>query len=219
MRKLGVMGWAAAVAMVVASGAASAQEGASWGGLYVQGFIGDAAGQARQDLTNGRTTGDHSGNQVSGGAGLGYGLQVGRLLVGVEGDIASGSGDITAHNPSPDYNYTTHNGWLATGVVRAGYDLGLGFLPYALGGVAAGDVRLHTYRTDGPGSSIDFSHTQAGWTLGAGAEVPLPLDAFRLKVEYRYVDLGKTDGTGSLGNAVSGTMRQNQVRLALAFRI
>ena len=87
------------------------------------------------------------------------------------------------------------------------------FLPYITGGGAFGDVK---------GSLLgagDFKQTKAGWTAGAGVEYAF-IDNWSAKIEYLYVDLGKTtcDATCSSGNPMTATFTSKVVRGGLNYK-
>src|SRR5947199_43538 len=56
---------------------------------------------------------------------------------------------------------------------------------YGTGGLAFGELRATTF-------GLSESHTNAGWTLGGGAEMGFALN-WSAKIEYLYVDLNNSN--------------------------
>jgi outer membrane immunogenic protein len=138
----------------------------SWAGPYLGGNLGYAWGSVSNSPTK------PSG--INGGVQIGYNWQSGQWVYGVEGDIqASGAEDRFA-------GWKFSNPWFGTLRGRFGFALN-NILLYGTGGLAFGALNADLLgRTE--------SHTTAGWTLGAGAEVGLAPN-WSAKVEYLYVDL------------------------------
>lgn len=183
-----------------------------WGGLHV-GITGggafdghdpgfsfenvDAASQAilphSADLTS-------NGGLVGGE--LGYDIETGGWVYGIEGDVSWTSfGDSTTRlvpqNTSlgmPPITFATNYqmDWISTVRGRIGMALDH-FLIYGTGGLALASVSMdHTVTVGNPplgqlvGSRVE---TKAGWTLGGGAEYAL-CDNITVKAEALYFDLG-----------------------------
>jgi outer membrane immunogenic protein len=203
---------------------------ATWTGFYVGANIGGGWQKADTTLspTNGALAGtfdlafangvipaassqDSSG--VLGGITLGYSLQRGAFVLGLEGDVMGTRLDATSTTTTPNVvpfntqlitiSTTTNTDWLATLRGRIGGVLIADTLLYATGGVAVGQVNGATSIT--PGGTVGgvpsscaiaafcsagaASSTQVGWTAGIGAE---RMFARRLsaKIEYLHYDLG-----------------------------
>jgi outer membrane immunogenic protein len=136
-----------------------------------------------------------------GGAQIGYNLQFGAFVAGVEADIS-----YTDLGTSTDYRSpVTFGAALAgtrstfsqdleyLGTVRA--RLGVAFgraLVYATGGLAYGDVNYQADFFNSPGA-LQFtgrkSGVEVGYTIGAGVEYAFT-NNLTLKAEYLYYDLG-----------------------------
>jgi outer membrane immunogenic protein len=142
----------------------------SWAGPYLGANLGYAWGSVHNSPT------DPSG--VSGGVQAGYNWQSGPFVFGVEGDIqATGADDTFAP-------WKFSNPWFGTVRGRAGYAFNNIYL-YGTGGLAFGELRGETF-------GLSETHTNAGWTVGAGAEFGL-FQNWTAKVEYLYVDLGSSN--------------------------
>ncbi|MCK1709573.1 MULTISPECIES: outer membrane protein [unclassified Bradyrhizobium] len=109
-----------------------------------------------------------------GGVQAGYNFQNGPWVFGVEGDIQAAGADDTF---AP---WKFSNPWFGTLRGRAGYALS-NVLFYGTAGLAFGELRAQTF-------GWTESHTTAGWTIGAGAEVGLAPN-WSAKLEYLYIDL------------------------------
>jgi outer membrane immunogenic protein len=138
----------------------------SWAGPYLGGNIGYEWGSV-----------DNNPSKPSGfvgGVQAGYNFQNGPFVFGVEGDIqATGAEDTFAP-------WKFSNPWFGTLRGRAGYAFS-NVLFYGTAGLAFGEVRGQTF-------GWAESHTTAGWTIGAGAEVGLAPN-WSAKLEYLYIDL------------------------------
>jgi outer membrane immunogenic protein len=134
------------------------------------------------------------------GAQVGYNMQFGAFVAGVEADISGLDADDSSRYSAVDQflfpgvlthsSFRTELEWLAT--VRA--RIGLPFeraLIYATGGLAVGEVR-NTFGVTIPGfynNSWTGSDTETGWTVGGGIEYALT-DNLSLRAEYLHYDLG-----------------------------
>ncbi|WP_027520381.1 outer membrane protein [Bradyrhizobium sp. WSM1417] len=109
-----------------------------------------------------------------GGVQAGYNFQTGPWVFGVEGDIQAAGADDTF---AP---WKFSNPWFGTLRGRAGYAFS-NVLFYGTAGLAFGELRAQTF-------GWTESHTSAGWTIGAGAEVGFAPN-WSAKLEYLYIDL------------------------------
>jgi outer membrane immunogenic protein len=143
----------------------------SWAGPYLGGNLGYAWGSVDNNPTK------PSG--ISGGVQAGYNWQNGSPWVfGIEGDIqATGADDTFAP-------WKFSNPWFGTVRGRVGYAFN-NVLFYGTGGLAFGELRAETF-------GLSESHTNAGWTLGAGAEMGFAPN-WSAKIEYLYVDLADSN--------------------------
>jgi outer membrane immunogenic protein len=144
----------------------------SWAGPYLGGNLGYAWGSVQNSAT--RPDG------VFGGAQAGYNWQSGALVFGLEGDIQASAADDTF---AP---WKFSNPWFGTVRGRLGYAFN-NVLVYGTGGLAFGELRAETF-------GLSESHTNAGWTVGVGAEFGI-YQNWTAKVEYLYVDLSSSNFT------------------------
>lgn len=147
-------------------------DGFSWARPYLGVNLGYAWGSVANNPTK------PSG--FVGGVQAGYNWQSGAFVFGLEGDIqATGAEETFAP-------WKFSNPWFGTVRGRAGYALN-NILFFGTGGLAFGELRATTF-------GVSESHTNAGWTLGAGAEVGLGFAPnWSAKVEYLYVDLANSN--------------------------
>ncbi len=90
--------------------------------------------------------------------------------------------------------------WFGTVRGRAGVLVDPKVLLYATGGLAYGGV--NTSETIG-GTSFSATDTRVGYTVGAGIEGAIGGN-WTAKLEYLYVDLGRTSGSFATAIAASG---------------
>jgi len=113
-----------------------------------------------------------------GGVQAGYNWQNGAFVFGLEGDIqATGAEETFAP-------WKFSNPWFGTVRGRAGFAFN-NILFFGTGGLAFGELRATTF-------GLSESHTNAGWTLGAGAEMGFAPN-WSAKIEYLYVDLANSN--------------------------
>lgn len=168
--------------------------GGGWGDSHWQGI-------GRADLSGG----------MAGGT-AGYNWQLGKAVLGLEGDVdwSHLSGTVT----SPLCNgstCTTSDNWLSTVRGRVGYAFDR-FMPYVTGGLAVGDIRASVPGLPGG------SNTNAGWTVGGGVEVALPGN-WSAKAEYLHVDLGNSNCGANCGGTPNEnvSLRDNVFRAGLNY--
>jgi outer membrane immunogenic protein len=153
---------------------------------------------------------------ATGGGFVGYRVQMGTMVVGLEGDV-------NAKSASSSYTFSDSNSFrneTFTGSVKQGADGSIrgrfGFLVtpsvlvYGTGGVAFGSVTgSYGYSAYSivPGASVtgggSWSTTRDGLTGGAGIEA-LITQQLALRLEYRYTDLGRFSETVPLSTICGG---------------
>jgi outer membrane immunogenic protein len=142
----------------------------SWAGPYLGGNLGWDWGTVDNNPT--RPSG------FVGGAQAGYNWQTGPWVFGAEGDLqATGASDTFAP-------WKFSNPWFGTVRGRAGYAFS-NILFYGTAGLAFGELQGQTF-------GLSESHTNAGWTVGLGAEFGFARN-WSAKVEYLYVDLNDSN--------------------------
>ncbi|MGE4372481.1 MAG: outer membrane protein [Xanthobacter sp.] len=176
----------------------------SWTGFYIGSYVGsglmDTGWQpgsgwfASNPLPLTEVTGASAGTMI--GTQLGYNYQTGPWILGVEGDIGTGF-LFSRTRCMGNWESICQNDtdYVATLAGRVGYALD-SLLIYAKAGAA---FTRNSYTVSGSNYYGQFtgSSFQSGWSVGAGAEMPLT-DKLSAKVEYTYLDFGSSDVT--LGN-------------------
>lgn len=173
----------------------------NWTGAYVGGHLG--YGRATAGITDidcyciAAPPFDFPGFQFKfgydgwiGGAQLGYNLQAGSLVYGVELDF-SYSGMRTSF-PSPIFlgsgeTYSSEIKWFGTGRARLGYAFDR-VLPYVTGGFAFADIENRYNESPIFSASSVASGIKWGWTVGGGVELAID-PAWTIRGEYLYVQL------------------------------
>ena len=146
-----------------------------------------------------------------GGGTLGFNLQTGAWVWGLEGDIDYVNLKGTA-GASICASCTFKDTWLGTIRGRVGPSFDRWF-PYLTGGLAYGNMYMDT----GAGS---VTKTKAGWTLGAGVEYAIQGN-WSTKIEYLYVDLGSaTCGSAACALPADETVnfKASLIRAGLNYR-
>ncbi|MEZ5786658.1 MAG: outer membrane beta-barrel protein [Xanthobacteraceae bacterium] len=160
---------------------------------------------------------------------LGYRIQLGNFVLGVEGDASYKNADssVTQVTNTPIAGIYTRNDSF-TGSMKQGWDgsvrgrLGVLITPtilvYGTGGVAFGKVSgsldyIGTICAGGPPCPVgagaystattSFSETRVGATGGAGVEVQL-FGPWNARLEYRYTDLGSFTKSFPVNNSFCG---------------
>jgi outer membrane immunogenic protein len=151
----------------------------TWSGFYLGVNGGYLWGSAQ--WTGGAGNFENSPGGFLGGGTLGYNIQTGNFVWGIEGDVDYVNAKDTA-NTAICNGCTFKDTWLATVRGRLGYSFNQ-WLPYVTGGGAWGDAYISS-----PAGSV--SDTKGGWTAGGGIEYAF--GHWSAKVEYLYADLGDT---------------------------
>ena len=187
----------------------------SWSGFYVG--LNAGYGWASSTWTSPVTSGDPKPKGFLVGGTLGYNLQTGVWVWGIEGDIdlstikGSTAGGTGLCSPAFAGGCETRNRWLGTARGRIGYAWDR-FLPYITGGAAFGDIKMS------PGGAGGETKTKVGWALGAGVEYAF-MGPWSAKLEYMYVDLGtSTCSASTCGVATDVTFKANIVKLGVNYR-
>jgi outer membrane immunogenic protein len=224
MKRLTLMGCAGllAVAMASPSFAADLPRPAykaplyvapfSWSGFYVGINGGYGWGTSSwTDPVSGFSTGDFDVNGALVGGTLGYNLQTGSWVWGLEADFDATWIKGTDTTTCGALGCQTSLPWLATGRARIGYAWDR-WLPFITAGAAYGNIKMTT--------PVDTSETanKLGWTAGVGVEYAF-MGAWSAKFEYLYVDLGTTTcSAATCGVDIDVGFKTNIVRAGLNYR-
>ena len=226
--------------------------GYNWSGFYIGGNVGYSWGRSGDTTTytNGAgtlftTAGTSNLNGVVGGGQIGYNWQMQNWVWGLEADIQGtgerGSRDITCPagfgtcTPSPPAalalpgpaipaTLTQQIDWFGTVRARGGILVSPRVLLYATGGLAYGNVNTSEV-ISGVGYSSD--DLRVGYTVGAGIEGAIGGN-WTAKLEYLYVDLGRTSGSfatplaalggGTITSNFSSRITDNVLRVGVNYK-
>jgi outer membrane immunogenic protein len=181
----------------------------NWTGAYVGINGGGGFGHSTWSGTTG-TSGFNTTGGVVGGT-IGYNYQMGQAVFGLEGDLDWSNIRGSTSTAPCTTSCETRNSWLGTARGRIGYAFDR-FMPFVTGGAAFGDVKKS------PAGFAGDSDAKVGWTLGGGLEAALT-GPWTAKVEYLYVDLGKTNcPVGSCAVSTDVNFHTNLVRAGLNYR-
>jgi outer membrane immunogenic protein len=218
--KLILTGMAAAVLLAAPLGARAADFGrrvyrepayvapiyASWTGVYAGLNVGYGFGASDWDFP----AVSPSPTGVLAGGTLGYNLQTGLWVWGLEGDFdwSDMKGSVDCLGGTCE----TKNDWFGTARLRVGYAGWNNWLPYLTGGAAMGDIKATN------AGLTSASKTKFGWTAGLGIEYAF-LGNWSAKLEYLYADLGSVDFGTDFGVATDNvSFTTNIVRLGVNYR-
>lgn len=194
----------------------------NWTGPYIGAAVG-ALIWGHEDwryTSNNATVEDlRFGGSLVGGQ-VGYNVQFGQTVIGIEADYAW----TNAHGGSscPNANLFTcevEKDGIGSVTGRVGYAMGRALF-YGKGGLAFGDVTLQTRHNAGlavPPSNTPVngsSETLVGYTVGGGMEFALT-DRWSAKAEYMYYDLGNETFTVDNNLRVDADTRGSTVRIGV----
>jgi outer membrane immunogenic protein len=186
----------------------------TWNGLYVGINAGYGFGRSNWTDTPGlASTGNFNLRGPMVGGTLGYNLQFGTFVLGLEADLDWAN--IKGASANCFGTCQTANNWMGTARGRIGYAFDR-FLPYVTAGAAFGDVE-GTF-----GSLGSFKTNRVGWSGGGGLEYAF-IDNWSAKLEYLYVDLGKATCDAACSallavDPVTVTFKTNILRAGLNYK-
>ncbi len=183
----------------------------SWTGFYAG--VNAGYGFGKSDWSGGGV-GSTDPKGFLGGGQLGYNLQTGYWVWGIEADIDYNGmkGDTIGTGTCAAPGCETKSSWLGSGRLRLGYAGWDRWMPYITGGAAFGDVKMSAANG---GSQTE---TKLGWALGGGLEYAL-MNNWSTKIEYLYTDLGTVScDAANCGTASEASYKANIVRLGLNYR-
>lgn len=166
----------------------------NWGGVYIGINGGWGWGDGKWSLPATvafpALSGTVNDNGAIIGGTLGVNYQTDAFVFGLEGDLDySGiNTDTTSTVCAVSGNCQTGNNWLSTVRARAGYASN-NVLFYGTAGGAFANMQTTL-------SGVTTSHTQAGWTVGAGVEWAF-YNNWTAKLEYLFVDLNTVNAACS----------------------
>ena len=185
---------------------------ASWTGFYIGGNVGGAWSDV--EWSNISLTGDRFSNGASGfigGGQIGYNLQFGNIVLGVEGTLSGA--DLSRDHTSilvPTATFTTDINTIATVTGRFGVAANQ-WLFYGKAGWAGARVELSGRNTVGP-DSFSLDDWRNGWTAGLGLEYKIARN-ISVGVEYSFIQLDTENHAGLTRLAVPFTLRDHDLEI------
>jgi outer membrane immunogenic protein len=187
----------------------------SWSGFYLG--INGGYGFGSSEWTGPVSSDKFEVNGGLVGATLGYNIQTGNWVWGLEGDFDASWIKGSDSNPGGggvcggSTGCETKVPWFATARGRIGYAWNR-WMPYFTGGAAIADIKAT------PNGGTEVSDTNIGWTIGAGIEYAF-LGAWSAKFEYLYADLGSIDcPAANCGVDANVDYKTNLVRVGVNYR-
>jgi outer membrane immunogenic protein len=172
----------------------------TWTGIYVGGQVGYAWARDNANITSQNPpffffTADSRPQGVIGGAHLGYNLQFGAWVVGLEGSVDGTSLDKTVFvgGVAALPGLTVQSREDVQGSIRGRLGIALDrVLLYGTGGAAFSNVK-NDYRLGFPiFLQESITKTRTGWTVGGGLDYAIT-NNWSIGAEYRYSDFGRFD--------------------------
>jgi opacity protein-like surface antigen len=199
-----------------------------WQGFYIGGYAGGAWSSIEPAhnvviFGGGGTVpiGTINTSGLFGGIQLGYNVQSGNFVYGIEADFGgmdtgASQSFVDRSTPLRVLHVQSSSGFYGDITGRAGIVLG-GALLYAKGGFAflTGDISI----TDGFDNIRQDSGTFTGWTIGAGLEY-LMAPQWTVKVEYQYFDFDNNNFSccnGAATGRIENALTSNTVKVGFNF--
>jgi outer membrane immunogenic protein len=185
---------------------------------------------------------DHPTKFTAGGF-IGYRVQLGNIVIGIEGDLSGKSGEssytqsgFAVGGASETFHGKVKQGWDGSVRGRIGTLLGPNVLLYTTAGVALSEISgSFSFNSVLGGDTVygskSWSDVKAGYTVGTGIEMRI-VKGLTARVEYRYTDFGSqttyvplfNTGGGCGGVSVCGSLAKidtdtafHTVRLGIGF--
>ena len=161
----------------------------NWSGLYLGANLGGAWSNRTLNVA-GTAWDDPVSSAFIGGFQLGYNLQAGHFLVGVEGDFdwaTFGRPGFTVSSPLGPVQFFDRQKWISTVAARFGIAVDRWLTYGKVGGGWAQDSAAFTFPSGAP--IWTDTNTHGGWLLGGGIEYGFKPN-WTVKLEYDYLKLG-----------------------------
>lgn len=127
-----------------------------------------------------------------GGGQIGANVQLGVIVMGVEGELVGGNigGSTRITDTSVNFDMGSRLDWLAMCTARIGMVTDERWLTYLKGGVAVAGDRHSISTVSGPMyANLDGSRIRTGYVVGAGVEYAFAPN-WSVKAEYNYIGFG-----------------------------
>lgn len=191
LKKTAATAIAAATLMWSGAALADACHYGPFNGAYIGASVGYAGLDAdHTDVFSGDKLSSDDGSVIIGGH-VGYNMQCGRVVVGIEGDLSYLDLGSSVTDPFTQTNFQTKVDMLGTLRGRLGVTIHETTLLYATAGVAWADRTHHVIDPNSPGGFFEQSDSDwaTGFVVGGGIEF-LRHDRWSLRAEVLWADLG-----------------------------
>jgi|tagenome__1003787_1003787.scaffolds.fasta_scaffold20963899_3 opacity protein-like surface antigen len=190
-----------------------------WTGFYAGAHVGAGFSYRNWTLVEGSTT--EAGDAVMLGGQLGYNMQFGRWVTGIEADGSWGNLKDESLCPDGPNTCWTKQKWLSTATARLGYAFDPALF-YFKGGVAF--TKTDFFKTAQIPSALDErgDGSRSGWVFGAGMDYALA-NNWILRLEYDYLDFGARSvamsniQTGAFAETVNVRNNAHEVTLGINY--
>jgi outer membrane immunogenic protein len=203
---------ASAIALMAPVAANAQAPSRQWDGAYVGWHAGYGWGSSDVNCSvSGLCTSSFNTSGAIGGGQVGYNLTIGKVLLGIEGDIAFAG--IDGDTFFEGKNAQSEMDWIATLRARAGLLATDKVLVYGTGGVAWAGWN------DSIGGVVtgDWSTTYTGYAAGGGIEA-IVAKGVSLKLEYLFVDFG--DETHNAGGSTANFDHEvHTIKIGVNFKL
>jgi len=213
LKKMSVLAVAAASLMWSGAALADGCHRGPFNGLYIGASVGYAGLDSEQSPLGSSKLSSDDGGVIVGGH-VGYNIQCGRVVVGIEGDLSYLDLESSVTDPSDQSTFRTTIDTLGTLRGRLGLAVHDTMLLYATAGVAWADRTHHLSAPNAPGGLFEQSDSDwaTGFVVGGGVEF-LRHDRWTLRAEVLWADLGDKDhdyvitGTGCGGTVCTSSAK------------
>jgi outer membrane immunogenic protein len=191
-----------------------------WSGFYIGAHLGGGWIAEERTLIPGGQFGALKYSGTLAGGQIGYNVQAGAFVLGVQGDISRLDASADARdNPitlpcNAIVACQANTKWVATATAHLGVTQGPA-LVYLTGGAAWLNAQYSLALTM-PFEKITVSGTRAGWTLGGGLEyafVNLGWNNLSAKIEYNYLDFGSEGQVFSHGALLASSSVRDELTM------
>jgi opacity protein-like surface antigen len=212
----------------------------NWTGWYIGGYGGADNGSGRMGFPGLGAAGPQIAGGLLGGT-LGYNIQSGSWVYGIEGDggwtnargSVACSGPVAGSVAVPLFNTDCHDqaDWLALLTGRIGLAWGRSLYYAKVGGAWTHDsysvvcnqpVGLGappcTNLAGAPLAAISVGGDRSGWTAGFGVEFALT-ERWSAKGEFNYIDFGNRDLTAADGTIINAGFHMTEAKVGVNYRL
>lgn len=161
----------------------------NWTGIYVGAHAGGGWGDKEWVFIG---TGQSTSHNVDGwlaGLQAGFNWQIGRIVLGIEGQYSWANLDGSSPCPNPAFSCQTEVDWLATVAGRFGFAFNNWLLYGKAGWAGAGDDYIAVLIAGPAANDFLGSENRSGWMAGLGIEWGF-WNNWSAKLEWNHMDFG-----------------------------